>query len=221
VPDCDENHAHFGSQVSGFDRDGKDRGHSGYPLVKLVTVMALRSHLLSAACFGPYETDERQCAKALYGSTPANSLVLMDRAYLDAAVFHELSAANRHWLTPAKSTTTWRVIKDLGKDDQLVEIEVSHSCCSPCENPIYSSDRASASTDDARSDQSNRSCFAVAGSTVKRIRRSPRRSARRLSRVQASRSTWLISRSREFSRTRRVHGHDRCASCRGRRGRAG
>ena len=124
VPDSDENRAHFGSQASGADRDGKDRGLSGYPLAKLVTVMALRSHLLSAACFGPYETDERQYAKALYGSIPANSLVLMDRAYLDAAVFHELSAANRHWLTPAKSTTTWRVIEDLGKDDQLVEMEV-------------------------------------------------------------------------------------------------
>lgn len=101
VPESDENRAHFGSQASGADRDGKDRGLSGYPLVKLVTVMALRSHLLSAACFGPYGTDERQYAKALYGSIPANSLVLMDRAYLDAAVFHELAAGNRHWLTPA------------------------------------------------------------------------------------------------------------------------
>jgi hypothetical protein len=125
VPDSQENRAHFGGQAAGADRDGKDRGVSGYPLVKVVTVMALRSHLLSAACFGPYETDERQYAKALYSSIPANSLVLMDRAYLDAAVFHELSAANRHWLTPAKSTTTWRVIKTLGKDDQLVEMEIS------------------------------------------------------------------------------------------------
>ena len=64
------------------------RGVSGYPLVKVVTVMALRSHLLSAACFGLYETDERQYAKALYSSIPANSLVWMDRAYMDAAVFH-------------------------------------------------------------------------------------------------------------------------------------
>jgi hypothetical protein len=125
VPDSEENRAHFGGQEAGVDRDGKDRGASGYPLVKLVTVMALRSHLVSAACFGPYATDERQYAKALYGSIPADSLVLMDRAYLDAAVFHELSAANRHWLTPAKSTTTWRVIESLGKDDQLIEMEVS------------------------------------------------------------------------------------------------
>ena len=125
VPDSEANRAHFGGQEAGVDRGGKDRGASGYPLVRLVTVMALRSHLVSATCFGPYATDERQYAKALYASIPANSLVLMDRAYLDAAVFHELSAANRHWLTPAKSTTTWRVIEDLGKGDQLVEMETS------------------------------------------------------------------------------------------------
>jgi hypothetical protein len=79
VPDSEENRAHFGGQEGGVDRDGKDRGVSGHPLVKVVTVMALRSDLVSAACFGPYATDERQYAKALYGSIPANSLVLMDR----------------------------------------------------------------------------------------------------------------------------------------------
>lgn len=125
VPDSEDNRAHFGGQAAGVDRDGNDRGSSGYPAVKLVTVMALRSHLLSAACFGPYGTDERQYAKSLWSSIPSDALVLMDRAYLDAAVFHELTATNRHWLTPAKSTTTWRVISNLGKDDQLVEMEVS------------------------------------------------------------------------------------------------
>ena len=60
----EENRAHFGGQEAGVDRDGKDRGVSGYPLVKAVVVMALRSHLVSAACFGPYAVDERQYAKA-------------------------------------------------------------------------------------------------------------------------------------------------------------
>jgi hypothetical protein len=125
VPDSEENRAFFGSQEAGVDRDGKSRGVSGYPLVRMVTMMALRSHLVRAVCFGPYPTDERQYAKALWSSVPERSLVLMDRAYLDAAVFHEISAADRHWLTPAKSTTTWRVIETLGKDDELVEMTVS------------------------------------------------------------------------------------------------
>lgn len=125
VPDSDENRTFFGSQDAGVDRDGKSRGVSGYPLVRMVTMMALRSHLIRAVCFGPYTTGEGQYAKALWSSVPERSLVLMDRAYLDAAVFHELQAADRHWLTPAKSTTTWRVIETFGKDDELVEMTVS------------------------------------------------------------------------------------------------
>jgi len=125
VPDSDENRAHFGSQSTNRDLDGNDRGLSGYPIVKMVTVMALRSHLLSAACFGPYTTDERQYAKALWGSIPEQSLVLLDREYLDAAVLVGLSTTNRHWMTPAKSNTVWRAIKMLGKDDHLIEMAVS------------------------------------------------------------------------------------------------
>lgn len=126
VPDSDENRAHFGSQSAGPDRDGVDRGISGYPLVRMVTVMALRSHLLSAACFGPYSVDERQYAKALWSAIPEASLVLLDREYLDAAVLIGLSTTSRHWVTPAKSNSSWRTIKQLGKDDQLVEMEVRH-----------------------------------------------------------------------------------------------
>jgi len=125
VPDSPENRAHFGSHTAGADRDGKDRGPSGDPLAKVVTVMALRSHLLAAACFGPHTTDERQYAKALWSSIPERSLVLLDREYLDAGVLQGLSSTNRHWLTPARSNSTWRVIKNLGKDDQLVEMAVS------------------------------------------------------------------------------------------------
>jgi Insertion element 4 transposase N-terminal/Transposase DDE domain len=125
VPDSEENRRHFGSQSSGVDRDGKDRGLSGYPLVKMVTVMALRSHLVSAACFGPWAIDERQYAKALWSSIPEKSLVLLDREYLDAGVLQGLSTTDRHWMTPAKSNTTWRVIETFGKDDQLIEMAVS------------------------------------------------------------------------------------------------
>lgn len=120
VPDSDVNRAHFGGQ-----KTGKEKGASGYPAARLVAVMALRSHMILTATFGPYTTTEHEYAKTLYGAIPANSLVLMDRAYLDAAVFHELTAANRHWLTPAKSNTTWRVIETFGPGDQLVEMTLS------------------------------------------------------------------------------------------------
>ena len=119
IPDSDENREHFGSQKGRWD------GISGYPLVRLVAVMALRSHLVAAACFGSYGRGENQYAKPLWDSIPEQSLVLMDRAYLDASVFFELSSKNRHWITPAQTKTSWRLIEKLGKDDLLVEMELS------------------------------------------------------------------------------------------------
>ena len=122
IPDSDENREHFGGQNGRWD------GVSGYPLVRLVTVMALRSHLLAAACFGAYSAGEGQYAKPLWDTIPENSLVLMDREYLDASVFYELSSKNRHWITPARSNSSWSEIQKLGKDDLLVEMEQSPEC---------------------------------------------------------------------------------------------
>jgi hypothetical protein len=119
IPDSDENRSHFGSQNAG------KRGDTGYPLVRLVAVMALRSHLLAGACFGPYATDERQYAKALWASIPEKSLVLLDRNYLQASALIGLASTNRHWMTPAKSNSVWRVVETFGKGDQLVEMTVS------------------------------------------------------------------------------------------------
>lgn len=120
VPDTDENRAHFGSQKSG-------RGQSGYPQTRLVSMMALRSHLIVDAGFGPYGTDERRYAEPLWGSVPDNSLVLIDRGYLQANVLVPLhtGGSNRHWLTRAKSNSVWAVLKTFGPGDQLVEMTVS------------------------------------------------------------------------------------------------
>lgn len=119
IPDSDENREHFGSQNAG------KRGDTGYPMVRLVALMALRSHLLAGVCFGPYKTDERQYAKALWGTIPEKSLVLLDRNYLQASALVGLASTDRHWLTPAKSNTKWTVLETLGKDDLLVEMTVS------------------------------------------------------------------------------------------------
>lgn len=55
------------------------QGQSGYPLMRLVVVIALRSHLLAAAAFGPYAVDERTYAASLWDTVPDQSLVLIDR----------------------------------------------------------------------------------------------------------------------------------------------
>jgi hypothetical protein len=122
VPDTDENREHFGGQKA-----GGDRGDSGYPLVRLVALMALRSHLLAAANFGPYGVDERSYSEALWEAVPDDSLTLVDRNYLQANALLTLSrrGRNRHWMTRAKSNSKWRMLQRLGPGDELVELRVT------------------------------------------------------------------------------------------------
>lgn len=123
VPDSAENRAHFGSQKGG------PRGPTGYPQVRMATLMVLRSHLLVDASFGPYGLDERRYAAQLWSSVPDDSLVLLDRGFLQANVLVPLQqgGANRHWMTRAKTTTKWKTLKKLGPGDFLIELTVSRT----------------------------------------------------------------------------------------------
>jgi hypothetical protein len=122
VADSVENRAAFGGQSG-----GAGRGDSGYPIVRLVALMALRSHILSALRFADYFTGEPTIAKELWRELPDDSLTIVDRGFLIANELTQLerSGQNRHWLTRAKSTTQTRVLKRLGRNDALVEIELS------------------------------------------------------------------------------------------------
>jgi hypothetical protein len=123
VPDTEENRAHFGGQSGG------DRGNSGYPQARAVTLMALRSHLLAAARFAPYAVGETTLAEELWGEIPDDSLCIVDREFLAAHCLRAIEGQgqNRHWMSRAKSKTRWRTVKRLGKGDELVELEFSDS----------------------------------------------------------------------------------------------
>jgi hypothetical protein len=119
VPDTAENRAHFGS--------AQGRTESGYPMTRVVALMAVRSHLLAAARFGPYTRGEHRYANELWPEVPDASLTIVDRNFLVAGVLIPLFRAGRerHWLIRAKTNTSWRVVKRLGSKDELVEMTVS------------------------------------------------------------------------------------------------
>jgi hypothetical protein len=121
VPDSPENRQHFGGQKGRWDST------SGYPLVRLVTLMALRSHVLAGARFGAYGTDERVYAAELWPLVPDRSVVLVDRLFLAAKTLLgiERGGTERHWLTRARVTSKWKRVKRLGPGDELVEMTVS------------------------------------------------------------------------------------------------
>lgn len=118
VADSPENRSAFGGQNS-------HRGPSGYPQVRVVAVMALRSHLLSAFRFADYGTGETTLAREIFHEIPERSLTIVDRNFLVAKdLMWWESSGERHWLTRAKKNTNYAVVQKLGRNDQLVVIEV-------------------------------------------------------------------------------------------------
>ncbi len=120
VADSDANREHFGLA------EGGARGPSGYPLVRLVALIAACSHLIVAASFGRYRDSEHAYAKDLWDHIPADSVTLVDRNFLAANILLGIERMpGRHWMVRAKSTTKWSVLNKLGPDDLLVELTVS------------------------------------------------------------------------------------------------
>lgn len=129
IPDTDEN-------LKAFGLPGSGRGRAGYPQVRLVTLMALRSHLISAAAFGPCsgkKTGEHSLAKQLWPQLPDNSLVIVDKGFLAYALLYHLShdddgsaTGRKHWLIRAKKNLRWKTLEVFGKGDELVELTFSH-----------------------------------------------------------------------------------------------
>lgn len=121
LPDSTENRAHFGGQNSRWD------GTSGYPLARLGTLMALRSHVLAGARFGPFTTHETVLAEELWPLIPDHSLAIVDRGFFSARILIglERGGIERHWLTRARSDLVSTRIERFAAGDELVELNVS------------------------------------------------------------------------------------------------
>lgn len=131
VPDSDRNRATFGGQKA-----GGGRGESGYPQVRIVAMMALRSHVLSAFRFADYSTGEVTLAREVWDELPEESLVIIDRNFLVKSDLYALECTgSRHWLSRAKKNTRWSIVEQLGKDDYLVELEM-HGAGLPSRYPV-------------------------------------------------------------------------------------
>lgn len=122
VPDSPLNREHFGSANA-----GGERGTSGYPLVRTVALMALCSHLVAAARFGPYGTDERVYATELMPLVPEHSLLILDRNFPAPALLlpYQAEGRQRHWLVRLPKNRRWQVLEEFGAGDALVEMPVS------------------------------------------------------------------------------------------------
>jgi hypothetical protein len=119
VPDTAENEAEFGRPRSG-------RSKSGYPQVRLVSLLALRSRILAGMSIGSFHQGEMTLVDPLWTKIPDHSLSIVDRGFLSWGALYLLHAkgSERHWLLRAKAKLKWRRVKRLGPGDELVEIKL-------------------------------------------------------------------------------------------------
>jgi hypothetical protein len=125
------------NDVTGAALDGKSRtlrwsrhalgGTSGYSIARLVTLMALRSHILAGARFGALSTHETVLAEEMWSLIPDHSLAIVDRGFFSARILIglERGGIGRHWLTRARSDLKCTRIERFAAGDELVELTVS------------------------------------------------------------------------------------------------
>lgn len=98
---------------------------SGYPIVRVVTLMALRSRLILSGSFAGCRTSEMTLARETLSAVPDGSITILDKYYLDYTIWTDLlqDARERHWLLPLrKDFQNLKVVRSFGPGDDLVEI---------------------------------------------------------------------------------------------------
>lgn len=118
--DTPENRAAFSKHTSQY-------GEGGYPQVRMVCLMELSSHLITASAFDSENISEMRLAEQLTEKAPDNSITLFDKGFYPMGLLHhwQTSGENRHWLLPLKKNTQYRVVRRLGQGDELVCLKTS------------------------------------------------------------------------------------------------
>jgi hypothetical protein len=89
VPDTTANEAAFGRPGSGH------RSIAGYPQVRLVALMAVRSHLIVAANHGGMDQGEPTLIQPLLEQIPDDSLTILDRGFISWKLAHAIRSNGR------------------------------------------------------------------------------------------------------------------------------
>jgi len=121
TPDTTELRDHFGSGNTSTPRQ------TPFPLLRLVALMNVRSHLIVDAQISPYRRSEMPLAVELMAQIPDHSITLFDKGFWSADLLLSLAQQGhqRHWLIPARKNLQGEVIETHGTHDQLVRMKVS------------------------------------------------------------------------------------------------
>lgn len=119
--DTAELRAHFGSGNTSTERQ------TPFPMMRLVALMNVRSHVMVDAQLSPYRRGEIRLAEAFVQQIPDHSVTLFDKGFWGAELLLNLTGAGhgRHWLIPARKGLIAEEIERYGPHDRLLRMRVS------------------------------------------------------------------------------------------------
>lgn len=121
TPDTPELREHFGSGNTSTNRQ------TPYPMLRLVTLMNVRSHIIADAAISPYRRGEVPLARDFLGTLPDHSVTLLDKGFFSADLLLSLQGEgqDRHWLIPARRDLVATELEHYGEGDCLLRMTVS------------------------------------------------------------------------------------------------
>lgn len=121
TPDTPELREHFGSGNTATERQ------TPFPMLRLVALMNVRSHLILDAQVSPYRRSEVRLADDFLQRVPDYSVTLFDKGFWSADLLLSLNTAgeSRHWLIPARRDLVSEEVARYGKGDRLLRMKVS------------------------------------------------------------------------------------------------
>ena len=108
VPDSGANAAAFGRQT------GRPEAPGGYPMLRLLTIVACGSRTIIDAVFGSYRVGETSYAPRMLGSLRPGMVLLADRNFASAALIQQIADTGAHLLIRCKNGRRFPVIRPLG-----------------------------------------------------------------------------------------------------------
>jgi Insertion element 4 transposase N-terminal/Transposase DDE domain len=88
--------------LSMYTKQAGNHGGTGYPLLRMVALVACGTRTIIDAVFGPISTGENGYARRLARGLHAGMIVLLDRGFDDAALIAHLAATKAHLLVRLK-----------------------------------------------------------------------------------------------------------------------
>ncbi|TCS42999.1 IS4 family transposase [Reinekea marinisedimentorum] len=121
TPDTPELRDHFGSGNTSTKRQ------TPFPMMRLVALMNVRSHVVVDAQLSPYRRSEMRLADSFLAQIPDHSITLFDKGFWSAHLMLSVSqqGTERHWLTLARKNAVSEEIEQYSPTDRLVRMKVS------------------------------------------------------------------------------------------------